>query len=145
MVRADQNTAPSLTSTLVTHLSVYGLQDPTHDGGLTLRGTDCVEPKLVTDHPGPRAVVIVHSDVRPIRLTGVVSPKARPAKKNIPSVSAPKHHAAAHLNRETYSASVILHAKQTHERMSDSVTLQMDYSSRWLTLCVVGGVPERPP
>ena len=28
--------------------------------------------------------------------------------------------------------------------MSDSVTLQMDYSSRWLTICVVGVVPDQP-
>ena len=61
------------------HLLIYRLQDPTGDSGLTERGTDLEKPDLVTDHPAPRAHVIVHGDVCPNRLIGVVRPEARPA------------------------------------------------------------------
>lgn len=75
---------------LGTHLVIYGLQDPTHDGGLTLRGSDLVIPNLVTNHPEPRAVGIVHADVCPIRLTGVVRPKTCPAHSNIRTSALPR-------------------------------------------------------
>ena len=86
--------AVSFTNTLGTHLFVYGLQDPTHDRGLTQRGTNLVIPNLVTDHPEPRAIGIVHGDICPIRLTGIIRPETRPAHNIHHLINTPKYHLA---------------------------------------------------
>lgn len=75
----DQDMPSSLSRTLGTHLKVGRLQDPTDDGRLSLGGTILVISNLVTDHPRPRAVFIVHGDISPDCLSGIICPEASPA------------------------------------------------------------------